>query len=656
MSSRAYYSSTVADFLISKPEAIIGEITNHHSQDLVHQQTGAWNSQIAILQKQLNNFENGYICFEVLIPRMGRRADVVLILNEIIFVLEFKSGERQYKAHDLRQTQGYALDLSCFHEASHNRLIIPLLIATEAPDNFIPLSSSEVGVTTTIKANKNNIEKIIESCISVVNKQLSLDPEIWMSSPYRPTPTIIEAAQALYANHDVADIARSDADAVNLTETSNRLNEIIHQARIQKQKTICFVTGVPGAGKTLVGLQIATSHNNSADQECAVFLSGNGPLVEVLREALARDKVKQEENITIGNARRETESFIQNIHHFRDTALNDKNPSVEKVVIFDEAQRAWNKSATTKFMQQKRNQPDFDQSEPEFLIDVMNRHKDWCVIIALIGGGQEINNGEAGLNGWFSALSEKFPDWNIFYSEKLRQKEYAGNDIQLDLLKNNTSYSESCLHLSTSMRSFRAEKLSHLIHYVIHNESESARKLSYEINTNFPLFITRNLSTAKKWINSKVKGMEASGLIASSGAKRLKAEGIFIDDKIKAATWFLNQREDVRSSHFLEDAATEFVVQGLELDWCIVAWDADYRYQNNKFEHWEFKGSKWQRRNQQDQQRYLENSYRVLLSRARQGMVIYIPKGYPKDITRSSEFYNQTAEYLLECGFHTLDE
>ena len=353
-------------------------------------------------------------------------------------------------------------------------------------------------------------------------------------------------------------------------------------------------------------MNLATNHNDSADEKHAVFLSGNGPLVDVLREALARDKVIQDGNILITNARRETSSIIQNIHHFRDEALKDtQRPPIEKVVIFDEAQRAWSERKASQFMRQKRDQADFNQSEPEFLISVMDRHNDWCVIIALIGGGQEINDGEAGLNGWFDALSKRFSNWEIYYSEKLNQNEYAGNDVDITLLKDTKSTSEACLHLTTSMRSFRAEKLSHFVHYLVHNQPDKAREIYQEIAEKYPIVITRDLQKAKAWIKSKVRGLESSGLLASSGAKRLKAEGIFVNDEIDAPKWFLNSNEDVRSCHFLEDAGTEFLVQGLELDWCLVAWDADYRYHKEKFEHWNFKGSKWQRVGSSDHKKYL---------------------------------------------------
>ena len=651
MSNRAYYSASVQDFLIASSDEIIGIITSHHSQDLVHLQTNAWGKQIEILQTSLQALQTGHVFFEMLIPRMGKRADVVYIADGIIFILEFKVGETEYKSHDLRQTEGYAMDLSCFHEASHEQLICPILVATNAQDEVLEFKRQAIGVLYPIKGNANNLAKILGNILETYKALKAIDPIAWMNGRYKPTPTIIEAAQALYAKHDVTDIARSDAEAVNLAETVGRINEIIHQSRIKKQKSICFVTGVPGAGKTLVGLNIATMHNNPQDEEHAVFLSGNGPLVDVLREALAKDSEARNSDISITDARRETSSFIQNIHHFRDEYLRDSHRApIEKVVIFDEAQRAWDVNKTSKFMQQKRNQAGFNQSEPEFLVGVMDRHDEWCVVIALIGGGQEINDGEAGLNGWFSALEKHYLDWHIYYSEKLKQKEYAGENVELNLLQNTKSCSEHSLHLATSMRSFRADKLSHFVHYLIHNQPTQALSIYQQISAQYPMFVTHDLSKAKAWVKAQKRGLESCGLIASAGAKRLKAEGVFVNNEIDATHWFLNSQDDVRSCHFLEDAGTEFVVQGLELDWCLIAWDADYRYKNNVFEHWNFKGSKWMHVHNEAQQRYLENSYRVLLTRARQGMVIYVPQGNNQDLTRTPEFYDETYQYLQQCG------
>lgn len=655
MSNRAYYSAEILDFTHTPTETILGKLTSNHSQDLVHLQTNAWKAQIEILKRDLINFTSGFICFEMLIPRMGKRADAILILNGIIFVLEFKVGEKKYLELDLKQAEGYALDLSCFHETSHDKLIIPILVCTNAESSEVSISAEDKGVIKPLKTNDSDLSKLIDKCLKIFPTQPDINANIWLAGQYKPTPTIIEAAQALYTDHDVEDIARHDAGAVNLAKTASRLDAIIHDAHTKNNKVICFVTGVPGAGKTLVGLDIATKHNNPEDAEHAVFLSGNGPLVEVLREALARDSALNNKAKKIGEARRETSSFIQNIHHFRDDALADKErPPIEKVVIFDEAQRAWNEKKASQFMSQKRDQAGFNQSEPEFLISIMDRHKDWCVIIALIGGGQEINDGEAGLNGWFSALSKSFSDWKIYYSEKLNQIEYAGNDADIGLLSFTQSQSEPDLHLSTSMRAFRAEKLSHFVHYLIHNQPQKANETYKLIANKYPIFITRDLQRAKKWLKSRARGLESIGMLASSGAKRLKAEGINVSNDIQASEWFLNPYHDVRSCHFLEDAGTEFLVQGLELDWCLVAWDADYRYLENRFEHWSFKGTKWQNLKDEFQKRYLENSYRVLLTRARQGMVIYVPTGNSNDITRLPDHYQSTYNYLKSCGITEL--
>lgn len=436
--------------------------------------------------------------------------------------------------------------------------------------------------------------------------------------------------------------------------TSQAIQKIVHTARLHKRKTICFVTGVPGAGKTLVGLNIATSSTNIDADEHAVFLSGNGPLVEVLIEALARDSVKRNPDTSKANELRNAAAKIQNIHRFRDDALGNfgKAPA-ERVVIFDEAQRAWDLNSTSKFMMQKRGQKSFNQSEPEFLISVMDRHDDWCVVVALIGGGQEINTGEAGLQGWIDALVDNFSDWDVHYSDKLSQIEYAGRDVSFSGL--DQAYPQASLHLATSMRSFRADKLSHMIHYVIHNQSVAAAECYQQFKHKFPIKITRNLNQAKVWIRARARANETKGLIASSGAIRLKPEGIFVKNRLSAADWFLNDQEDIRSCHFLEDVATEFDIQGLELDWCLVGWDADYRYQNGQFEHWKFTGTSWKKRHQEEQKRYLENAYRVLLTRARQGMVIFIPYGDDSDATRQSGFLDGTFSYLVRCGLEVLN-
>jgi schlafen family protein len=649
-SSRAYFDAPVVNFLQESADSIVGAITSAHAQDIVHAQTNAWRAQIALLKRHLVGQSSGHIFFEFTIPRMGNRADVVLLVDGIVFVLEFKIGSSTFHSEDLRQAEGYALDLKHFHEGSHTLPIVTILLATEARPSAGFLIPGTDDVYLPIGSNGHDLSDLISRARTQCRTS-AIDPIAWAAAPYKPTPTIIEAAQALYSNHSVHDIARNDAGATNLTATSSRLREIIEHSHRHQRKSICFVTGVPGAGKTLVGLDIATS---TPQEEDAVFLSGNGPLVEVLREALARDEVKRSPGLKKATASQKVKSFIQNIHHFRDEALATSNPPTERVVVFDEAQRAWDRTHTAKFMMTKRGQASFDLSEPEFLIQIMDRHVDWCVIIALIGGGQEINSGEIGLVGWHDAIRDRFPDWDVYFSDKLNQAEYAGGSFDITDLANGVSSPEPVLHLATSMRSFRAESLSAMIHHLIAGNAVRTAANYGAFSDNFPIRVTRNIERAKDWIRNQARGVDTKGLIASSGAIRLKPHGVFVKNQLSPADWFLNGPDDVRSCHYLEDVATEFDIQGLELDWCLVAWDADYRYRNGQFEHWNFSGTRWNQRNQDAARRYLQNAYRVLLTRARQGMVIFVPEGDPTDQTRLPTFYDQTYTFLLDCGIQSI--
>ncbi|MAD73326.1 MAG: hypothetical protein CML20_00735 [Rheinheimera sp.] len=659
--SRAYYNASIEAFLQADESLIIGELTKAHGQELQHSQTVAWAQQIRLLKQVFVNTErNGNVFFEFMIPRMGRRADVLLILGGVIFVLEFKVGASTYNYADRTQAAGYALDLKHFHAGSHHRYIVPILVCTNALEQNAPLLFNSEHVANVLCTSGSSLAALINKTIT----QLSL-PEFniktWLEASYKPTPTIVEAAQALYSKHSVVDITRSEAGSQNISETSLRLFEVIHQARLNKHKVICFVTGVPGAGKTLVGLNIANQHANPKDDEYSVFLSGNGPLVAVLQEALATDLYKNEllqmrhdidKQLTKKDARQRVESFIQNIHRFRDYYLQDRAKPPEHVAIFDEAQRAWDKTQTAKFMQTKRGIPDFDMTEPEFLISVMDRHEDWAVIIALVGGGQEINVGEAGILGWFEAINQSFKHWQVYCSPNLLAGEYVSNGIEPKTLQ--YFEQEQSLHLATSMRSFRAENLSSFVHFLIAGEAAAAAQIYSQIMHLFPIAITRDIVKAKAWVKNKTLANRRSGILASSNGIRLKAEAIFIKNTIEPEKWFLAPGDDIRSSNFLEDAASEFDVQGLELDWTLVAWDADLRFVNGEFQHWQFKGTRWQARHKLENQRYLENAYRVLLTRAREGMIIFIPEGSVSDCTRKPEFYDGTFQFLLSCGLREI--
>jgi hypothetical protein len=589
---------------------------------------------------------------------MGRRIDAVLLIGPVVFVVEFKVGESVFERSAVDQVWDYALDLKNFHEASHSAAIVPILIATRSTESArMNLHVDEDKVYRPILVCPNDFRKAIERGLRTVTGE-AVDEHQWSRAPYRPTPTIIEAARALYAQHSVEAIARYDAGAQNLRVTSSRIEELVDEARVQRQKLICVVTGVPGAGKTLVGLNIATRRRDVEQPTHAVFLSGNGPLVAVLREALTRDEVERQRGlgnrVRKGTVREKVKAFIQNVHNFRDEALFDSTPPAEHVVIFDEAQRAGNLRQTASFMRRKKNRPGFSDSEPEFLISYMDRHTEWAVIVCLVGGGQEIHTGEAGIDAWLDAVNSRFPAWHMYISSRLIDSEYAaGKALDVVRQRQNTHFDDT-LHLAVSMRSFRAENVSAFVKALLDCEKQQAREAFAQLVDRYPIVITRDLNRAKQWIRNRARGTERFGLVASSKAQRLKPHAIDIRVDVDPVHWFLDDRNDTRSSYYLEDAATEFQVQGLELDWACVTWDGDLRLTDSGWTFHDFRGDRWCNIANLENRRYLRNAYRVLLTRARQGMVIFVPPGDSIDPTRSPAFYNSTFNYLTELGIPEL--
>ncbi|RAI93846.1 DUF2075 domain-containing protein [Algoriphagus yeomjeoni] len=647
---RSYYSNSISEFIKDNNDKILGQLIRNHDFAADILQRNAWIKQIEILKKELASINRGQIYFEFSIPRMGKRVDNILIIDDFIFVLEFKVGDTEYQKHAVDQTIDYCLDLKNFHEGSHHEKLVPLVISTRAPSvsNNYEISDK---LFEPIKANQNNIGSIIAQTLLLSNG-IEINPFLWENSIYKPTPTIIEASQALYRGHSVSEISRHDAGAINLSITTECINRIIEQSKADGSKSICFLTGVPGAGKTLAGLNIANERRKAHEDENAVFLSGNGPLVYVLREALVRDEVQKEkekgQKLTKKQSAIKANAFIQNIHHFRDDNLISDQAPDEKVVIFDEAQRAWTKKKASSFMKGKGME--FDMSEPEFLIEVMNRHTNHCTIICLIGGGQEINTGEAGLSEWVNALKNHHQDWDIYYSNLITgDNDYLADEELKNWLKTNGN-SEEYLHLSVSVRSFRSERISSFVHEVIRGDSIQAKSILAEINNVFPICVTRDFSTAKQWLRKKAKGTERIGLVGSSGGRRLRAVGIDVKNEITAEDWFLNDASDVRSSYFLESVATEFDIQGLEIDYLCLAWDINFYFKEDKWNYQSFEGSKWKAIKSEVDKSYLRNAYRVLMTRARQGIVIFIPHGDSSDLTRPPSLYDSTFEFLISCG------
>lgn len=669
---RAYYSATIEQFLATNTDEIFGILSQMNQFTQLQQANYAWAQEIEILKQVLFPYK-GKVYFEYTIPRMGKRIDVLLVISNAVLVLEFKVGEKEFAAHAIDQVWDYAVELKNFHESSHNLFIAPILIATQAKSQEIYLveTAHNDDVLYPILCNTTTLSLAIDRCLEYSSKD-SIDIRMWEEGRYCPTPTIIEAASVLFNGHSVEDISRNDAHADNLILTEKAISEIIERSQKESLKSICFVTGVPGAGKTLVGLKIANTHRDVDNDLYSVFLSGNGPLVAVLIEALTRDKYAREkqnnQGVRKGEIQKDVKSFIQIIHHFRDECLKDPRPPIEHVTLFDEAQRAWNLDMTRNFMARKKQRPNFNISEPEYLISCMDRHQDWAVIVCLVGGGQEINTGEAGIGEWIESLNRSYPDWHVHISSRLTDEEYSAGGV-LDKLnaRKNVFYKDK-LHLAVSMRSFRAENVSTLVKQVLDMDVTEAKKTLSELQDKYPIAITRNLQTAKQWLKDHARGTERYGMVVSSQAERLKPHAIFVKQEINPVHWFLNNKDDVRSSYYLEDVATEFLIQGLELDWVCVTWDADFRIKDDKslsnnqsinlnrkrWDHWSFRGNKWQRILKEDRQQYQKNAYRVLLTRARQGIVIVIPEGDDNDRTRQPEYYDPIWQYLVSIGFDTI--
>lgn len=660
---RAYYSASIADFLEAAPDEILGQLARGASKSGTHlesTQTDAWREQIRILKSELVPYcETGSLYFEYSIPRLGKRIDVLALIGSALFVLEFKVGDREFKSYALDQACDYALDLKNFHETSHKLPIAPVVIATRAATTVDSFAYPTYGdnVFHPIKASTESLGDVIRRVLELVGGP-TIEVSTWEQGRYHPTPTIVEAAMALYKGHSVADISRSDASATNLTQTSQAIDEIIQRSQHERVKSICFVTGVPGAGKTLVGLNIATKHIDKESELYSVFLSGNAPLVAILREALARDKLvherEQGRKVRKGAVLSEVKQFIQNVHHFRDECLVDSGPPIEHVVLFDEAQRAWTREHTRKFMLQRKKRANFEHSEPEFLISCLDRHRDWAVVICLVGGGQEINTGEAGISEWIKALTRSFPQWRIYLSSRLTDSEYGTGEVLRWLESRPNVVTRDELHLAVSMRSFRAENVSLLVKQLLDLEAGAARRTLNQLSQRYPIMLTRSLHDAKRWVRQQARGSERYGVVVSSEAQRLKPHAIDVRAPIDPCHWFLNEKDDVRSSYYMEDAATEFQVQGLELDWVCVTWDGDLRYSPKGWSHWSFRGKRWVRIKSSSRQVYLKNAYRVLLTRARQGMTIVVPEGDASDPTRNPEYYDSTFEYLKSIGFATI--
>ncbi len=710
-SPRCLYNSDFASFLSTDINSIFGILCDNYHGEALTTTREAWKSELVIMRNVLAelNDVNGQIIFEYDIPRLGKRIDAVLLYRGIVFCIEFKVGESKILEADIDQVLDYALDLKNFHKFSQDKVIVPILVATKVSRGTtdIQMSVYDDRVVNPLVAGENGIYDLIRKVLNRFPDEEPVDGN-WIISPYAPTPTIIEAAKTLYESHSVENITRHEADKVSTDTTIAYIIDVIHKSKVNGEKSICFVTGVPGAGKTLVGLDVTVrqtyqDNDEPVEDEGAVYLSGNGPLVAVLNEALAQDNHQKcrarGERKNLSDSRREVGKFIQIIHRYRDNMLAKiKNPvengvleidpnkaieqekagygEVEHVAIFDEAQRAWTHKRIADYLKRggtygnKLKVPNFPMSESAFLIWSLDQREDWATIICLVGGGQEIHDGEAGIAEWIHALNDKFPHWKVYISPKLTEAEYAEGKVN-ELLKENknVTYSED-LHLGVSLRSFRAEKLSAFVHALLAVEPDKAAELYNEIKDKYPIVLTRDLEKAKAWLHSKVRGTERTGVLITKESSRYKPLGIHVlpSGDENAVHWFLDDKDNTKSSNYLEDAATEIQVQGLELDYTCLLWDADMRYDNSEWRFYKFNGTtKWNEQlptteSRQELRKYMLNAYRVLLTRARSGMVICVPKGNPnktlsgfwEDSTRLPEYYDETYAYLKRLGIEEI--
>jgi hypothetical protein len=663
----AYYRATVKDYLAATLESVQGKLSMGSESDgfftIYGAQVGVWTKEIGVLKSALSNVATALpeakewcLLLEYPIPRRARRADAVLLAEDVVIVIEFKEGAGAFLRANQLQVEDYALDLRDFHAESRGRSIVPVLVGVDAvPSDGLDLPNATGKPTKVRAAVPGTLPQVLASAYSEFHRvdRDAIDPPVWDNSNYWPVPTIIEAAEWLFAHHDVAHIAHSHADKEYIERTSQAILDAVEVAQSERQKLICFVTGVPGAGKTLVGLKVAHSPAlRRGNRPAGTFLSGNGPLVMVVSRALVLDARRRGAK-SMRSAEDLVRTFITGVHtfynaHYGKNAIAD---SYNKVVIFDEAQRAW----TRQRVYRKSNKR-IDASEPEIMLSIMDKH-DWAVVVCLIGSGQEIHDGEAGLAEWGRALHDKYPEWRVIASK------YAVSGRTDSLLPATADVAwrdrivvEDRLHLPVSLRSIRAERLSEWVDRVLAGDASQASQIASDALGDFSIVCSRSLADTRAWLRGRTEGTQKRGLVASSSDRRLRHYGFELSSGFTRGYewdhWFLDGDDDVRSSNRLEVAATEFQCQGLELDWVGVCWGSDLT-RDEMGVSWDlrqFKGSEWQSVRNEDERRFLVNTYRVLLTRARKGLLIWVPPGDVGDPTLDPTRLDRTYRYLLDCG------
>lgn len=676
-SNRAFYDNSIEKFINEKSDFIFEKLNERRKElspfDEDRKQDLAWKQEIEVLQNKLRDAKaEGWIIFEYTIVRLARRIDVVILVRHMVFSLEFKNGAKVYLADDAEQAEDYAFDLKSFHEASEGLYVCPILIATkakEAANNVEVFSNKEISLQ---KANDDTFLGIIQDIASRFGTNEALDYQDWMDSRFHVTPNIMDSAAEAVCEitRDVGDEDEGAKHDVKACLTACK--EIILKAQRDHERSIIFVTGVPGAGKTLVGLKLAFDMALQKEVGQIAFLSGNDSLVSVMQASI-RDTLKVLHPDIKSGDKNSPANTIQRAYLFRKSIVSEDNTCLqldkpanatkEKVIVFDEAQRAWNQKQLTAWMGKNAHglSQTFSIDEPSFFLTTMERQPDWAVIVCLVGLGQDIADGELGIGLWLSSVMEKHPTWNLYYSDAMTKQNADPVTCRNEILAYPKAHEDPRLHLSVSLRSFKSAAVGDFVDAVLSNRPEDAKAIYQTFAGKYPLYITRDLAKAKHWAKKQTRGSQHCGLMATASAQRLQPYGIYTVKDLDVAGWFLSKGNDFRSSNMMEIAASEFKVQGLELDWGVLGWDADLRRKNGDWDYYNFRGGKWTARHQKDSIRYLINAYRVLLTRSRQGMVIFVPEGLNitdtefEDGTRDRKFYDPIFDYLHEaCGINEL--
>lgn len=671
----AFHQSSVAGFLARDAMAIVGELdlcSRHAVSTLRVSTIVSWERTVSALKAALLNVTAAVpnardwgLLLEYEIPRRDRRIDCVLLAGRLVLVLEFKTGSAGDKAAASRQAEHYAVELRDFHRESLGRLIVPIAVVPGVGKFRAPvLTQGEDPVRPVLVSDLTALASALLHAVRSDQSEASAPQThlgTWDHSAYAPIPNIVEAAQMLFAHQSVRELSDAHTATYNLTRTKDVLVEAVAAAQRKVEKIICFVTGVPGAGKTLAGLNAVHSPElMQGGRPAGAFLSGNGPLVKVITEALAVDHHKRTGQ-SLEESRRRIRTFIQSVHSFLKEYRRPERVPPERVVVFDEAQRAWDAVKVRKELLRRATAEERDalesvNSEPAMMLKIMDRLPGWAVIVALVGGGQEIFDGEAGLAEWGRAIHDQFPHWRVIASPESVHGGASVAGSRLFANEDPGSLSvrlETHLHLPVSVRSFRAEAVAKWVNAVVDGNPEEANSLAASVSA-FPIKLTRSIEQAREWLYRHARGYLRCGLMASSGAIRLRAHGLEVSSGFRDAfpfeEWFLSLPPDIRSSNFLEVALTEFECQGLELDWSGVCWGGDFSWTEAGWQFRQFKGTSWQQVQKPETREFIRNKYRVLMTRARQGMVIWIPDESGEDQTRPPEWFNQTADFLRRCG------